>query len=135
MPVTVEKYPNEPILLVTVDGHLDAPMVRQLYSQIGELTEGMEAPIYRITDVRKQETTFMEMMGIIKEATKDMPGTTSDPRIFNIFVGRDKMTMIARDVMQRINPNNHPILDEIEEALEYIRWQLSLAEKEMEAES
>ena len=135
MPVTVKKLPDEPILLVTVDGHLNAPMVRELYTKIGELTTDIPAPIYRITDVRKQEASFAEMMGIIKEATKDMQGTTSDPRIFNIFVGRNKMTQIARDVMQRINPHNHPIMDTVEDALTYIRWRLKNTANEQLTES
>lgn len=125
MAVSVEKLPDEPIFIVTVDGHLNAEMVRELYHEIGELTKDMLPPIYRITDVRKQETTFMDMMGIIKEATKDLPGTTSDDRITHLFVGREKFAMIARDVMRRINPDNHPMLNTIEEALTYIRWQLS----------
>ncbi len=130
MSVSVKRLPEEPIFIVTVDGHLDADMVRELYYEIGELTKDMTPPIYRITDVRKQETTFMEMMGIIKEATQDMPGTTSDDRIINIFVGKEKFAMIARDVLRRINPNNHPMMDTIEEALSYIRWQMSQAEKQ-----
>lgn len=131
MSVSVELFPDEPILLVTIEGHLDAPMVHELYGQIGELTEGMEAPIYRITDVRKLETSFAEVLGIIKEAMKDSPGTTTDPRIFNIFVGRDKMAMIARDMLRRINPDNHPLLDSIEDALTYIRWKLDGADSQV----
>ena len=135
MSVSVEKLPDEPIFIVTVDGFLNAEMVRELYQEIGVLTKDMEAPIYRITDVRKQQTTFMDMMGIIKEATKDMPGTTSDSRITNIFVGKEKFAKIARDVMQRINPDNHPMVDTIEEALTYIRWQLSLNDESSEQDA
>jgi hypothetical protein len=122
MSVTVEKLPNEQILIVTVDGHLDADMVKDLYQEISTLTEDMQPPIYRVTDVRKMSITFMDLMGVIKEGTKDMPGTTADTRISHMFVGKDKFAKIARDVLQKINPDNHPMLDTMEEALTYIRW-------------
>ena len=122
MSVIVKKLPNEPILIVTVEGQLDAGMVRDLYQEIGLLTKDMQPPIYRITDVRNMTITFMDLMGVIQEGTKDMPGTTADTRISHMFVGKDKFAKIARDVLQRINPDNHPMLDTMEEALDYIRW-------------
>ena len=132
MSVTVEKLSNEPILIVTVDGHLDADMVKDLYQEIGMLTEDMQPPIYRITDVRKMTITFMDLMGVIKEGTKDTPGTTTDARISHMFVGKDKFAKIARDVFQRINPDNHPMLNTLEEALAYIRWK---SEQESEVDN
>ncbi len=122
MSATVEKLADESIIIVTIDGHLDAEIARDIYHQIAELTEELEPPIYRITDVRKMEITFIELMGVIKEASKNTPGTTTDERITHMFVGKDKFAMIARDVMRRINPDNHPMMDSIEEALTYIRW-------------
>ena len=95
MSATVTRMPDEPIIVVTVDGHLDVEIARALYRQIAELAAQIDGPIYRITDVRKQECSFTEMMGVIKEASQGMAGTTSDPRITNIFVGREKMAMFG----------------------------------------
>ena len=128
MSVTLKKIPDEPIFIVTVKGTLTAEMVKELYTELGEQTKDMPLPIYRITDVRQLETTFMEVMAVIKEASQKYPGTTSDPRIIHIFVGKDKFAKIARDVMRRINPNNHPMMDSIDEALEYIHWQMAREE-------
>ncbi|MEQ8674490.1 MAG: hypothetical protein RIC84_14845 [Aggregatilineales bacterium] len=124
MPVTLRQIEGEPILLVTIDGLLNAEMVRKLYENIGKLAQEIDGPVYRITDVRKLETTFAELMGILKEAMKDSPGTTSDKNITNIFVGRDKFALLARDMLKRINPDNHPLFDTIEDALTFIQLDL-----------
>ncbi len=126
MSATVTKIPDEPIIVVTVDGHLDVEIARDVYAQIAALAQQIEGPIFRITDVRKQECSFMEMMAVIKEASQGATGTTSDPRITNIFVGRDKMAMLARDVLKRIDPEGHGVLETVDDALEYVRWQLKL---------
>ena len=130
MSASVEKMPDEPIIVVTIDGHLDVEIAREVYAQIAKFAESIEGPIYRITDVRKQEISFMEMMAVIKEASKGMPGTTSDQRITNIFVGREKMAMLARDVLKRLDPEGHGVLETVEDALDYIRWQLKLKSQE-----
>jgi hypothetical protein len=122
MSATVEKLPNEPIILVTVKGNMTAEIAREVYQEIAQITKDMPLPIYRITDIRKIETNFTDMMEVIKEATIERPGTTCDPRITHIFVGNDKFVKIARDVLQRIDPDNHPMLDTMEKALAYIRW-------------
>lgn len=124
MPVTLERLEGEPIILVTVDGHLNGDMVRELYHNIGVIAQEIDGPVYRITDVRKLHTTFAELMGIMKEALKDSPGTTSDNNITNIFVGREKFALLARDMMKRANPDNHPLFDTIEDALTFIRLDL-----------
>ncbi|MEQ9028567.1 MAG: hypothetical protein RLP44_07615 [Aggregatilineales bacterium] len=124
MPVTLRQIEGEPILLVTIDGLLNAEMVRKLYENIGKLAQEIDGPVYRITDVRKLETTFAELMGILKEAMKDSPGTTSDKNITNIFVGRDKFALLARDMLKRINQDNHPLFDTIEDALTFIQLDL-----------
>lgn len=64
----VEKLPGEPIILVTVDGHLNVEIAREIYGKIAEIAKTIEGPIFRIMDVRQQETTFIEMMGIIEKA-------------------------------------------------------------------
>jgi hypothetical protein len=125
MSAVVTKLPDEPIILVTIEGHLDVTIARDVYAQIAVLAKEIQEPVYyRITDVRKQESTFIEMLAVVKEAMKGTEGTTTDPRMVHIFVGREKMALLARDMLRNINPHNHPMLDTVEDALTYIRFDL-----------
>lgn len=127
MPATVDRLPGEPIVVVTVTGHLTVEVMREVYRQIAKFADEIEPPIYRITDTRHREASFAEMMSIVKEAGKGMPGTTTDPRIRNVFVGRDKFAMIARDAYRNTNPEklSMPTFDNMEDALTYVRYEIS----------
>lgn len=126
MPATVEKLPDEPIILVTVNGHFDIEVARGIYAEIARLAKQIEGKIYRITDLRKQTTSFSDTVQVVKEASQKLPGTTSDPRIVNIFVGRDQVSPITLNAMRKQNPDGHGVLDSVEDALQYVRWQIQL---------
>jgi hypothetical protein len=123
MPVTVEKLPDEPIILVTAVGEVNAEIMRDAYKQIAAICETIEGPIYRITDVRKQVTTFAKMMQIVQKAATGEAGTTTDPRIRSVFVGRDYFTLVGRDMYNnpKYGGQYMPVFDTIEAALEAIR--------------
>jgi hypothetical protein len=122
----VERQPDQDknVIVVTIEGVLTVDMVRSIYKQIAEIAETMEGPIYRITDVRKEESTFMDIVRIIKEAGTGAPGTTTDPRIQNVFVGRGKMAAIAKDVLENTKQNlSMPMFGTMEDAFTYIEQQ------------
>ena len=127
MAVTFEKLPDEPIVIVTSLGQINVEMMLEIYRRIAEIADQIEPPLYRITDTRQQDTSFADMMGIIKQASRGQPGTTTDPRIRHVFVGRDKFAMLARDAYANNDPNHHavPVFDTLEEALAYIRLEIS----------
>jgi hypothetical protein len=126
MAVTVEKMADEPIILVTSVGQINVTMMREVYMKIAAILDVVEPPVFRITDARNQETSFADMMGIIKEASKGQPGTTTDPRIRNVFVGRDKFAMLARDAYANTAPDHQamPVFDTMEQALTYVRLEM-----------
>lgn len=119
---SVEKLPEqENVILVTVEGKLNIDVVKSIYSQIATITANMEGPIYRITDVRKEQSEFGDMLKVIKEAGSGSAGTTTDPRIQNIFLGRGKMARLAKDVLENtMRGMKMPVVDTLEEALEFI---------------
>jgi hypothetical protein len=123
---TVEKLPDEPIILVTVIGFLDVNMARSIYAQIAEIAATLQGPLYRITDVRQEHTSFVELVGVIKEASKGTAGTTTDPRIKNVFVGNEKMARVARDALvKNLGAASMPMFATMEDALEHIRNELN----------
>jgi len=128
MGIIVKQYLDEPIILVIIEGDLTVPMAKESYRQIAALAKTIEGPIYRITDVRTQKTQLDEILRIVKEAGQGLEGTTSDPRIHNIFVGRERFAMLARDLMSSAQfsgrGNEMAVFDSIDEALVYARKRL-----------
>lgn len=123
---TVVKMQDEPIILVTIIGHLDVDMARGIYAKIAEIAAVMDGPIYRITDVRQEHTTFGEIISVIKEASKGTAGSTTDPRIKNVFVGNEKMARVARDVLSKnMGGASMPMFATMEDALKHIRDELA----------
>jgi len=123
---TVVQLENEPIIVVTIIGYLDIAMARAIYARIAEIAATLQGPIYRITDVRQEHTTFAEIIGVIKEASKSTAGSTSDPRIKNVFVGNEKMARVARDVLRTMMGGvSMPMFATMEDALTHIHNELS----------
>jgi hypothetical protein len=95
MPVKVEKMADEPILVATLEGHVTVQEMREMFIQSAALVEGMEAPIYRITDTRAANANFMDMLGTVREASAGTPGSSTDPRFKPIFLGTNEMVRMA----------------------------------------
>jgi hypothetical protein len=122
---TVEKLPDENIIVVTVVGFFTADIARGVYAKTAELAAMMEGPIYRITDIREERTSFVEIIGVLKEATKGTSGTPSDPRIKSVFVGDEKMARVARDVLVKQTGIPMPMFATMEDAFRHVRNELS----------
>jgi hypothetical protein len=119
----VERIAGEPIIVVTIQGHLDAPIMQQIYGQVADLAAQIEGPVYRITDLRQMDLTLADMVEVIKEAGRGVPGSATDPRIVNIFVGRSHMTRFAADMLRlrRFGSVYSVLMNTLEDALAYVR--------------
>jgi hypothetical protein len=133
MPFTVEKLPEEPIVLVKIkvgdqkDFERDFP---PLVQRIAELVAGIEGPIYRITDLTEVNISFGELvLAMQQEYRSEMPGTAADPRIQVVLVTSSKLIEVgAEGVPKSIHyggkqpPKIFPTMDE---ALAYARAELA----------
>jgi hypothetical protein len=119
----VERVPGEPIIIITVQGHLDAQVMRGIYQQGAELARTIQGPVYRITDLRLMEVTLADMVEIIRDANKGVPGSVSDPRIVNVFVGKSHMSQFAADMLRlrRFGGAYSVLMNTLEDALAYVR--------------
>jgi hypothetical protein len=119
----VERVPGEPIIIITIQGHLDAHVMRDVYEQVANLARTIEGPVYRITDLRLMEVTLADMAEIIKDAGKGVPGSASDPRIVNVFVGKSHMSRFAADMLRlrRFGSVYSVLMNTLEDALAYVR--------------
>lgn len=123
MTTSVERIPGEPIILITLQGRLDAHVMQNLYKQVAELAHHIEGPVYRITDLRQMEVTLADMVEIIKEASRGFPGSATDPRVVNVFVGNSHMSRFAADMLRlrRFGGICCVLMNTLEDALAYVR--------------
>lgn len=123
MPSTVERLNGEPIIVVTVEGRFDPPTVKDTFRRIAQLLEGMEPPVYRITDVSRMEAHFSDMLAFVREARRGTAGSPTDPRIVSIFVGNHDMIQLAVDMFRQRQFGGlaMPIFKSMDDALDYAR--------------
>jgi hypothetical protein len=132
MPFTIEKLPDEPIIVVKlkVDGREDFERSFQpLIEQIAAVAAAIPGPVYRVTDLSEVNISFGELvLAMQQEYRSQTPGTAGDPRIQVVLVTSDKMIEIAAKSTQRsIHYGQHappPIFPTTEDALKYIRGEL-----------
>jgi hypothetical protein len=123
MSVKVERLPSEPIIVLTYQGHMDVETVTSAFIESAKLAEQIDGVVYRISDVRLGEGDFGDVMKIIVEIRKGIPGSTADPKIRGVFVGGHQMVRLYADILkqEQFGATNIPFFKSMEEALEYIR--------------
>ncbi|MEO8607120.1 MAG: hypothetical protein ABI690_04530 [Chloroflexota bacterium] len=123
MPVKVEQLPGEPILVVTYTGHMDVETVSMAFSESTVLAEQVDGVVYRISDVRLGEGDFGDVLKIIAEIRKGIPGSTADPKFKGVFVGGHQMVRLYADILkqEQFGATTIPFFKTMEEALDYIR--------------
>ena len=122
MPFNIEKIENKPIFIVASDGTVTPDERAAGLAELNQLIEGIEGTIYRIIDVRQHNMDFPTFVVFLKGALTKEKGSIGDPRFYNVFVGREKMTMMLRDSMQKQSEDGNPIplFWTIEDALAHI---------------
>src|SRR5690349_4364671 len=87
MPVTVQRLPDEPILVATLVGDITIDDVMAMYQQSSALIACEEGVFHRIVDTREATSSFPEMLKVLQRATQEMPAATSSDQIKVTFVG------------------------------------------------
>jgi len=126
MPVTVKALEGQSILLATLTGVITVNCILEMYQLCNELTEGYDGKIYRITDAHKAESTFAEMLGVMKASSSGQASSAADPRITVVFVGTTKWITFAQKTMRQpqFGKIELPAFLTIEEALDWIHQQI-----------
>lgn len=132
IPVTVVRPTDEPILIATFVGHVDSDMMLEMFRASDALTREGETIIYRISDCREANTHFADMMRIVSEAGRGLPGSSTDPRFHPVLVGTQAMVKLVADMLkqQKNGGLQVPIFHTIDDALEAIHLQMANAEQE-----
>ncbi len=122
MPFKIERLPDEPILIVTIEDHIDAEVVRGIFIQTAAMFAQIEgAVVYRIADIRTAKTNFVDVIKIIKTIRSGIPASSIDPRIRGVFVGRNHFARMYADFIRQFGGAPIPFFETVEEAVEYAR--------------
>lgn len=124
MTVTLEKLPDEPILLATLSGDVKLEEMEQIYAQTAELLQATHTRLYRITRIENNTTSFMDILKILQAAGKGKPGSSSDPNVTVIFLGSGSLIQFITNALRQpqFAGVKLPIFPTLEEALLYVRY-------------
>ena len=124
MPVKIEPVADEPIVVVTFEGHIDLDTVRKVFIETDVLFAKFEGDVYRIGDIRAAETDFVDIVKMIKAIREGLPASSIDPRMHGIFVGQNQFARMYADFMKQMGGAPIPIFVTMEDALEYAHLQM-----------
>ena len=120
MPVKIEPIPDEPIIIVTFEGHIDLDTVRNMFIETASIFAKFDGDVYRIADIRTADTDFVDIVKMIKAIREGLPASSIDPRMHGIFVGRNQFARMYADFMKQMGSKPIPIFVTMEDALEYV---------------
>ncbi len=128
MSFTVQRLPNEPILIIT---RFDATPsdLPQIFQQSLELSEDIEGTVYRIHDISRINPDFGTMVMGMANASEKREGSMRDPRFQDILVGSHELIRLASAAFQQEQYGGLtiPLFESLEEALDYARKQIAFA--------
>jgi hypothetical protein len=132
MAYTLEKLPDEPIIILTVRDPLGTPAEhRKSHEEIVALINTIEGDVYRITDMRELNITFAQMVDrIAQEGKARAAGAMSDERIKGIVVGSHDMVRFGTQAVsqQQYGGLKVPLFETLNEALTYARTEIGKTE-------
>lgn len=125
----VEKLPNEAIILVRVRPHASSsPEEAEVAAACAALIDG-DGPHYRITDFSAFEMTFSGLIQGMSQEKQRIPGSVSDPRLRNIFVGTQDMIALGAHSFKQAQYGGLDVMlfATLDDALDYARAHLGAA--------
>src|SRR5688572_21336536 len=99
--LTVEQIGNEPIIHARATGPVNVEILLEVYRRTDELRKTMPKNIYRITDLTHIESSFADMMEMIRQAAKRSGSSSTDPTVTLVFVGTNHWVKLFRDALRQ----------------------------------
>lgn len=131
MPYNIELLPDEPIVIVTLSEPFDwVKDVETTTAQVADLTQHLDGPIYRISDMKQVSLDFSEVVTALASVTKVKNGSFSDPRYRIIFISQKALVDLAEFGAQSASQEQYGVAEpiqvftDLDEALHYVRAEL-----------
>ena len=124
MLVNVAQIENENIIVVRYKAPFNPNIdIVAAQEQIATLLSTIDGVAYRIDDLSEAQMSWNQFVDGIFVATRDVPGSMTDPRIQGILVGEYEMVRLASESMKQdqYGSTNTPMYTSLDEALKYAR--------------
>lgn len=114
---------NEPIIITTYTGEIDAATVRAGSAQVAQLMATIPGKIYAVVDLSTITTSFGEVLKIMSDQGRGDEGTTTDPKLAAmVLVGSDNMVRLYTDAMRkRVDSVALPMYKTVEAGIDALR--------------
>jgi hypothetical protein len=131
MPVTIETKVNERIIIATLEGHVTVNDLDVIYQRSAALIQQMGGMIHRVTDARLATSSFADILRLVREASKGLPGSATDPNVKTVFVGNHEMLRLVADMLRQpqFGHIQIPMFPTLEDALVAVRHEISKQDK------
>jgi hypothetical protein len=120
MSVTVERIPDKPIIILHYEGFLDLETVKSAFIQSAALATQIEGTVYRIADVNNADSSFVEIVKIIKASRANVQGNATDNKFQVIFVGQNQLIHFYTDALKQLGAAPIPIFHTMEDAFHFV---------------
>jgi hypothetical protein len=127
MGYTVDYLPDEPIMVVRIQGDFTNEMLHNMFADTAAFIDHIEGRVYRVidcTDMALSLQDFMKMMRLAQETGKPQRGSGADPNVTAALVGSDEWVSLYRDSLRTRQGAYLSILATIDEAIDYLRQEV-----------
>lgn len=124
---SVHKLTGENIIVVTYKDPFEPNIdINKAQEHIAGMLDMFDGVVYRIDDLSNSPMSWNTFVEGIFLATRDVPGSMTDPRIQGILVGADDMVKMASESMkqEQYGATNTPMFKTLDQALARAREKL-----------
>jgi hypothetical protein len=128
MPIIVNKLPGESIIINTYSGKITAKDIEAAIPDFSAVADGLEPPIYRITDGSESQVSFPDLVMIMPKVTlENNPLSLRDKRFIDLVIVPEKgFARLGAESLRQMHYGgaNVRIFDTLEDAIAYAREKL-----------
>jgi hypothetical protein len=129
MAYTVQRIPNEPIIVLKVMNPFNpAKEVPEQNAEIAKLSQGVTPPVYLISDLSELKISFSDLVVSLAEVKRDEESAFNNKNLVTLTVGSNEMVRLSVEAakQKQYGGVNIQIFGSVDEAIAHAR---SLAKK------
>ena len=129
MAVTVIRLPDEPIIVARITEQMSVPGMRTMFNESALLCAGLPDTVYRVIDLLEADASINELARTLVEGKRRVRGSVLDPRIVSVLVARPNRIRFIADILahKEFGGLTVPVFDSVDEALVYLRAEITRA--------
>jgi hypothetical protein len=128
MPIIVSTLPGERIIINTYSGKVTAKDLEAAIPEFSAIADGLETPIFRITDGGQTQISFSDLVVMLPKVTlEDSPLSLRDKRFIDLVVVPESgLARLGAESLRQLQYGGRGVkmFDTVEEAIAYAREQL-----------